>query len=213
MVQTTTAAILFWRPTRRSPVSRFASLLARDRFRRAPSRQPWGSVGLSNGVIRAGHILRVPGLGFEAIPRLIPLYAVGVFLCPHSLRAGWVVHWWREGKTTASSKAAAASASAEIENHRTAQVFSRQRHRRCDFCRADDFHRDQFVPVPDHSGRIPILVLMFLKIHATMLMSRNSYRWKACRDCGQFTRGIVHLGIHRGVSPRWSMRNRSLLIM
>lgn len=100
IVQATTAAILILAAnTAFAGFPRLASLLAKDRFLPRQLTNLGDRLVFSNGVI----LLSVSsGLLIWAFrgdtSRLIPLYAVGVFLSFTLSQTGMVVHFWREGK-------------------------------------------------------------------------------------------------------------------
>ncbi|HEX3083808.1 MAG TPA: APC family permease [Pyrinomonadaceae bacterium] len=102
VVQATTAAILILAAnTSFAGFPRLASLLARDRFLPRQLSNLGDRLVFSNGVILLAvfSAFLVWAFGGDT-SRLIPLYAVGVFLSFTLSQAGMVVHWWREGKTT-----------------------------------------------------------------------------------------------------------------
>src|SRR5436190_53158 len=103
VVQTTTAAILILAAnTSYAGFPRLASLLARDRFLPRQLSNLGDRLVFSNGIallaIFSGFLVWAFG---GDTSRLIPLYAVGVFLSFTLSQAGMVVHWWREGKVIA----------------------------------------------------------------------------------------------------------------
>jgi amino acid transporter len=111
VVQATTAAILVLAAnTSYAGFPRLASLLARDRFLPRQLANLGDRLVFSNGI---GLLAVFSGLLVWAFrgdtSRLIPLYAVGVFLSFTLSQAGMVVHWWREGHTLRSMRAAAQS--------------------------------------------------------------------------------------------------------
>jgi len=102
VVQATTAAILILAAnTSFAGFPRLASLLARDRFLPRQLANLGDRLVFSNGIILLAvfSAFLVWAFGGDT-SRLIPLYAVGVFLSFTLSQAGMVVHWWREGKTT-----------------------------------------------------------------------------------------------------------------
>jgi hypothetical protein len=107
VVQATTAAILILAAnTSFAGFPRLASLLARDRFLPRQLSNLGDRLVFSNGVILLAvfSAFLVWAFGGDT-SRLIPLYAVGVFLSFTLSQAGMVVHWWREGKTTEAGSA------------------------------------------------------------------------------------------------------------
>src|SRR6476620_10072017 len=99
VVQATTAAILILAAnTSYAGFPRLASLLARDRFLPRQLANLGDRLVFSNGIILLAvfSAFLVWAFGGDT-SRLIPLYAVGVFLSFTLSQAGMVVHWWREG--------------------------------------------------------------------------------------------------------------------
>jgi len=108
VVQATTAAILILAAnTSFAGFPRLASLLARDRFLPRQLANLGDRLVFSNGIILLAvfSAFLVWAFGGDT-SRLIPLYAVGVFLSFTLSQAGMVVHWWREGKTRAEAGSA-----------------------------------------------------------------------------------------------------------
>ncbi|HEU5237335.1 MAG TPA: APC family permease [Pyrinomonadaceae bacterium] len=104
VVQATTAAILILAAnTSYAGFPRLASLLARDRFLPRQLTNLGDRLVFSNGIVLLAIFsgFLVWAFGGDT-SRLIPLYAVGVFLSFTLSQAGMVVHWWREGKVTQS---------------------------------------------------------------------------------------------------------------
>jgi amino acid transporter len=100
VVQATTAAILVLAAnTSFAGFPRLASLLARDRFLPRQLANLGDRLVFSNGIIILAVLSGLLVWAFRGdTSRLIPLYAVGVFLSFTLSQAGMVVHWWREGK-------------------------------------------------------------------------------------------------------------------
>ena len=100
LVQITTAAILVLAAnTSFADFPRLSSLLARDRFLPRQFATRGDRLVFSNGIILLAVFsgILVWAFGGET-SRLIPLYAVGVFLSFTLSQSGMVVHWWKEGK-------------------------------------------------------------------------------------------------------------------
>src|SRR6266436_2840345 len=99
VVQATTAAILVLAAnTSYAGFPRLASLLARDRFLPRQLANLGDRLVFSNGIVLLAVFSGVLVWAFRGdTSRLIPLYAVGVFLSFTLSQAGMVVHWWREG--------------------------------------------------------------------------------------------------------------------
>lgn len=128
VVQATTAAILILAAnTSFSGFPRLASLLARDRFLPRQLHNLGDRLVFSNGIILlavfSGTLVWVFGADTS---RLIPLYAVGVFLGFTLSQSGMVVHWWREGKQLKAMRAAVAAgvvpADSQITKHQSGAV-------------------------------------------------------------------------------------------
>src|ERR1051325_1364393 len=102
VVQATTAAILILAANPSfAGFPRLASLLARDRFLPRQLANLGDRLVFSNGIVLLAifSAFLVWAFGGDT-SRLIPLYAVGVFLSFPLSQAGMVIHWWREGKTS-----------------------------------------------------------------------------------------------------------------
>src|SRR5207302_9974060 len=99
VVQATTAAILILAAnTSFAGFPRLASLLARDRFLPRQLANLGDRLVFSNGIVLLAVFSGLLVWAFRGdTSRLIPLYAVGVFLSFTLSQAGMVVHWWREG--------------------------------------------------------------------------------------------------------------------
>lgn len=100
VVQATTALILILAAnTSFAGFPRLASLLARDRFMPRQLANLGDRLVFSNGIVLLAVFSAFLVWAFRGdTSRLIPLYAVGVFLSFTLSQAGMVVHWWREGK-------------------------------------------------------------------------------------------------------------------
>src|SRR6266581_4164314 len=117
LVQTTTAAILVLAAnTSFAGFPRLASLLARDRF------LPRQLANLGDRLVFSNSIIILAVLSGALVwifrgdtSRLIPLYAVGVFLSFTLSQSGMVIHWWREGRALRALRVAAAG-SAPVTN-------------------------------------------------------------------------------------------------
>src|SRR6267378_1123601 len=99
VVQATTAAILILAAnTSFAGFPRLSSLLARDRYLPRELANLGDRLVFSNGIILLAAFSGLLVWAFRGdTSRLIPLYAVGVFLSFTLSQAGMVVHWWREG--------------------------------------------------------------------------------------------------------------------
>jgi amino acid transporter len=109
VVQATTAAILILAAnTSFAGFPRLASLLARDRYLPRQLANLGDRLVFSNGVILLAAFSGVLVWAFRGdTSRLIPLYAVGVFMSFTLSQAGMIMHWWREGKQLKSMRQAA----------------------------------------------------------------------------------------------------------
>lgn len=112
VVQATTAAILILAAnTSFAGFPRLASLLAQDRYLPRQLASLGDRLVFSNGVILLAAFSGLLVWAFRGdTSRLIPLYAVGVFLSFTLSQAGMVVHWWREGKALKAMRASAVTA-------------------------------------------------------------------------------------------------------
>src|SRR5438128_2437285 len=106
VVQATTAAILILAAnTSYAGFPRLASLLARDRFLPRQLANLGDRLVFSNGILILALFSGFLVWAFRGdTSRLIPLYAVGVFLSFTLSQAGMVVHWWREGQVLPDSR-------------------------------------------------------------------------------------------------------------
>src|SRR2546421_6131179 len=99
LVQATTALILVLAAnTSFAGFPRLSSMLARDRFLPRQLANLGDRLVFSNGIVLLAVFSGLLVWAFRGdTSRLIPLYAVGVFLSFTLSQAGMVVHWWREG--------------------------------------------------------------------------------------------------------------------
>ena len=125
VVQATTAAILVLAAnTSFAGFPRLSSLLARDRFLPRQLANLGDRLVFSNGIILLAVFSGLLVWAFRGdTSRLIPLYAVGVFLSFTLSQAGMVVHWWREGQALKNIRVTAAAA----ESTNQLQAKSRDR--------------------------------------------------------------------------------------
>ncbi len=109
LVQITTAAILVLAAnTSFADFPRLASLLARDRFLPRQFSNRGDRLVFSNGIVLLAVFSGILVWAFRGeTSRLIPLYAVGVFLSFTLSQTGMIVHWWREGQALGAMRAAA----------------------------------------------------------------------------------------------------------
>jgi amino acid transporter len=108
LIQATTALILVLAAnTSFADFPRLASLLARDRFLPRQFASRGDRLVFSNGVIILALLSAILVAAFKGdTSRLIPLYAVGVFLSFTLSQSGMVRHWLREGKALRTRRAA-----------------------------------------------------------------------------------------------------------
>jgi len=129
VVQATTAGILVLAAnTSFSGFPRLASLLAKDRFLPRQLANLGDRLVFSNGIVVLALFSGTLVWAFGAdTSRLIPLYAVGVFLGFTLSQSGMVVHWWKEGKQLKAMRAAVATGNVggdkPIEKKRSAEVM------------------------------------------------------------------------------------------
>ncbi len=109
VVQATTALILILAAnTSFAGFPRLASLLARDRYLPRQLANLGDRLVFSNGIILLAGFSGLLVWAFRGdTSRLIPLYAVGVFLSFTLSQAGMIIHWWREGQQLSAMRAAA----------------------------------------------------------------------------------------------------------
>ncbi|MER3429257.1 MAG: hypothetical protein C4334_14425, partial [Pyrinomonas sp.] len=102
VVQATTAAILILAAnTSFADFPRLASIMARDRFLPRQLATRGDRLVFSNGIILLAAFAGVLIAAFGGdTHRLIPLYAIGVFLSFTLSQVGMVRHWWRERRAS-----------------------------------------------------------------------------------------------------------------
>jgi amino acid transporter len=100
LVQAATAAILVLAAnTSFADFPRLAGLMARDRFLPQQFTNVGDRLVFSNGILLLAFFSALLAWVFKGdTSRLIPLYAVGVFLSFTLSQTGMVRHWWRSGK-------------------------------------------------------------------------------------------------------------------
>ena len=125
VIQGTTALILVLAAnTSFADFPRLASLLARDRFLPRQFASRGDKLVFSNGIIILAVFSAVLVVAFGGdTSRLIPLYAVGVFLSFTLSQSGMVRHWWKAGRQARATVATKAeNARNEKENKKNQQV-------------------------------------------------------------------------------------------
>lgn len=209
LVQTTTAAILILAAnTSFAGFPRLASLLARDRFLPRQLANLGDRLVFSNGVILLAVFSGFLVWAFRGdTSRLIPLYAVGVFLSFTLSQAGMVVHWWREGKMAKSTPR-----DVDAKPGGTVEVRKKSHWRKylvvngvgamATFVVLMIFIVTKFV----HGAWIvvvviPILVLMFLKIHRHYVDVAQQLSTEGLQGLRPIHHEVIVpiSGIHRGV--------------
>lgn len=220
VVQATTAAILILAAnTSFAGFPRLSSLLARDRYLPRQLANLGDRLVFSNGIILLAAFSGLLVWAFRGdTSRLIPLYAVGVFLSFTLSQAGMVVHWWREGKSIQAArdaaKESAASQSAAVAGSPLNLVaIERKSHWRKSLAVnglgaiatcvvliifiATKFVHGAWVVV----ALIPLLVLIFLKIHRHYLDVARQLSTEGLAPLRPFDHEVVVpiSGIHRGV--------------
>src|ERR1043165_7997278 len=123
VVQATTALILILAAnTSFAGFPRLASLLARDRYLPRQLANLGDRLVFSNGIILLAGFSGLLVWAFRGdTSRLIPLYAVGVFLSFTLSQAGMIIHWWREGQQLRAMRAAAVTGTGSVEQIATKQ--------------------------------------------------------------------------------------------
>ena len=109
LVQITTAGILVLAAnTSFADFPRLSSLLARDRFLPRQFANRGDRLVFSNGIVLLAVFSAILVWAFRGeTSRLIPLYAVGVFLSFTLSQSGMIVHWWKEGRALRNMRASA----------------------------------------------------------------------------------------------------------
>jgi len=128
IVQATTALILVLAAnTSFADFPRLASLLARDRFLPRQFATRGDKLVFSNGIIILALFACVLVIAFGGdTSRLIPLYAVGVFLSFTLSQTGMVLHWLRVGRTKPQSAAGAPDSGSSAKMMVTGQLAPKQ---------------------------------------------------------------------------------------
>lgn len=208
VVQATTAAILVLAAnTSFAGFPRLASLLARDRFLPRQLANLGDRLVFSNGIIILAVLSGLLVWAFRGdTSRLIPLYAVGVFLSFTLSQAGMVVHWWREGKALrplrAGPRDGTRPTSAEQTSHwrKSLVINGVGAIATCIvlivFIATKFIHGAWIVVV-----LIPLLVLMFLKIHRHYVEVAHQLSTEGLDQLRPIHHEVIVpiSGIHRGV--------------
>src|SRR3989441_2387256 len=205
VVQAATAAILILAAnTSFAGFPRLSSLLARDRYLPRQLANLGDRLVFSNGIILLAAFSGLLVWAFRGdTSRLIPLYAVGVFLSFTLSQAGMVVHWWREGKAIQAARGSFSNlGSIEHKSHwrKSLAVNGLGAIATCVVLIifiATKFIHGAWVVV----ALIPLLVLMFLKIHRHYLDVAQQLSTEGLAPLRPFDHEVVVpiSGIHRGV--------------
>ena len=207
VVQATTAAILVLAAnTSFAGFPRLASLLARDRFLPRQLANLGDRLVFSNGIVLLAVFSGVLVWAFRGdTSRLIPLYAVGVFMSFTLSQAGMVVHWWREGKAIQVRRETARTSgesAAEKESHWRKSIVINGVGALATFVVLMVFIVTKFL----HGAwivvvLIPLLVLMFLRIHKHYLQVAQQLSTEGLAGLRPIHHEVIVpiSGIHRGV--------------
>jgi len=208
VVQATTAAILVLAAnTSFAGFPRLASLLARDRFLPRQLANLGDRLVFSNGIVLLAVFSGVLVWAFRGdTSRLIPLYAVGVFMSFTLSQAGMVVHWWREGKALQSRQATARASSgepaAEKTSHWRKSIVINGVGAIATFVVLMVFIFTKFL----HGAwivvvLIPLLVMMFLRIHKHYFQVAQQLSTEGLAGLRPIHHEVIVpiSGIHRGV--------------
>jgi amino acid transporter len=208
VVQATTAAILVLAAnTSFAGFPRLASLLARDRFLPRQLANLGDRLVFSNGIVLLAVFSGVLVWAFRGdTSRLIPLYAVGVFLSFTLSQSGMVMHWWREGKASrarrGSANAAPAEATAATKSHWLRFFVINGIGATSTFIVLMVFIVTKFL----HGAWlvvvvIPVLVVMFLRIHKHYLEVAQQLSTVGLAGLRPIHHEVIVpiSGIHRGV--------------
>ena len=127
VIQTTTALILILAAnTSFADFPRLASLLARDRFLPRQFATRGDKLVFSNGIIILAVFAAILVIAFGGdTSRLIPLYAVGVFLSFTLSQSGMVLHWRRAGGALKTARENAELTAAEREELKQAKHWKK----------------------------------------------------------------------------------------
>jgi amino acid transporter len=208
VVQGTTAAILVLAAnTSFAGFPRLASLLARDRFLPRQLANLGDRLVFSNGIVLLAVFSGVLVWAFRGdTSRLIPLYAVGVFLSFTLSQAGMVVHWWREGKAPGakggSGKASSDEPAAGQKSHWKRSLVVNGIGAIVTFVVLMVFILTKFL----HGAwlvvvLIPLLVLMFLRIHRHYFQVAQQLSTEGLQALRPIHHEVIVpiSGLHRGV--------------
>jgi amino acid transporter len=202
LVQITTAAILVLAAnTSFADFPRLSSLLARDRYLPRQFANRGDRLVFSNGIILLAIFSGVLVWAFRGeTSRLIPLYAVGVFLSFTLSQAGMVVHWWHKGHGT--GKASTRETPEEKQSHWRKSLVVNGIGAVATFIVLIIFIATKFI----HGAwvvvlLVPLLVLMFLKIHRHYIEVAEQLSTEGLGGLRPIHNEVIVpiSGIHRGV--------------
>ncbi|MDX6613116.1 MAG: hypothetical protein QOD75_2302 [Blastocatellia bacterium] len=212
VVQAATAMILVLAAnTSFAGFPRLSSMLAQDRFLPRQFASLGDRLVFSNGIVILAILSGLLVWAFRGdTSRLIPLYAVGVFLSFTLSQSGMVVHWWKEG---AAERAKRRQASAEPSDASEVDDSAAKSHWRKSivvngigalatfvvlmvFIATKFIHGAWVVVVV-----IPILVIMFLRIHSHYLEVAKQLSTEGLQQLRPIHHEVIVpiSGIHRGV--------------
>ena len=190
VVQAATAAILVLAAnTAFADFPRLSSLLARDRFLPRQLANRGDRLVFSNGIVILAIFSGILVIAFGGdTSRLIPLYAVGVFLSFTLSQSGMVIHWLRERVTTPANwkKSLVINAIGALA---TFVVL-------CVFIATKFIHGAWIVVVV-----VPVLVLLFKAIHKHYQMVAKQLSMDGLEQLQPIKHMVIVpiSGIHRGV--------------
>jgi len=190
VVQASTAAILVLAAnTAFADFPRLSSLLARDRFLPRQFANRGDRLVFSNGIVLLAIFSGVLVIAFGGdTSRLIPLYAVGVFLSFTLSQSGMVVHWLRE-RVTARANWKRSLVINAVGALATFIVL-------CVFIATKFIHGAWIVVVV-----VPLLVLLFKAIHKHYLLVAKQLSTEGLEQIRPIKHTVIVpiSGIHRGV--------------
>ena len=190
VVQAATAAILVLAAnTAFADFPRLSSLLARDRFLPRQLANRGDRLVFSNGIVILAIFSGVLVIAFGGdTSRLIPLYAIGVFLSFTLSQSGMVIHWLRERVTAPASWKKSLVINA-IGAFATFVVL-------CVFIATKFLHGAWIVVVV-----IPLLVLLFREIHKHYVSVAKQLSMEGLEPLRPIKHTVIVpiSGIHRGV--------------
>ena len=218
VIQAATAAILVLAAnTAFADFPRLSSLLARDRFLPRQFANRGDRLVFSNGIVILAIFSGLLVIAFGGdTSRLIPLYAVGVFLSFTLSQSGMVVHWLRERAKLRGAKESRAEPDGDEEIHRsyfvTDEVTAPSNWKKslvinalgavatfivlCVFIATKFIHGAWIVVVV-----VPLLVLLFKAIHKHYVMVAKQLSTDGLKQLPTVKHTVIVpiSGLHRGV--------------